>query len=72
MLKETCPEFQCTIHRIATVANLTDEAVYLLWRKYSAQCQGSDQSALTWEFVQQYEKQLGGNAEALRRAERAE
>lgn len=62
------PLFVARIERLAVIASSTAEAVYGLWREYSAKCQTSDQSALLGEFVEWYKEQLGGNSEALQEA----
>lgn len=64
----TAPEFQATITRLAEVASLEHLAVYKLWRKYCDDCSNADQSAILWEFIQWYLKDLGGNKEALEAA----
>ena len=40
------------ILRIAHLNGKTSEEVWQLWKKYSNDCQNSDQSALIWEFCQ--------------------
>ena len=68
MFGNTHPNFQRAIQNIASVARMTAEDVYLLWRQYSTQCQNADQSALLSEFIEWYRKPLGGDLTALRAA----
>lgn len=67
-LNNTHTSFQSKIHLIGEVCGKAPEAVYALWRKYSASCDSADQSAILAEFVEWYRADLGGDAEALRAA----
>ena len=64
-LSDCHKSFQATMKRIGDVAGKAPEDVYALWRQYSATCDASDQSAIAWEFVQWYTKDLGGDVDAL-------
>ncbi len=61
----TAPAFQAKINALASVAGMTGQEVYELWRKYDRQCTMYDQSPVLFEFVQWYTAELGGNQQAL-------
>lgn len=65
---ETCAQFQSKVERLAEISGLETLQVYALWHKYSQQCEFADQSALLWEFVEWYKKDLGGDMTRLRGA----
>ena len=65
LLENTCIEFQNKIKKIAEIANLTPEKVFVFWCEYSANCSGFDQSAVLFEFVQWYKDKLGGDQQKL-------
>ena len=67
-MKNTHPNFQKKIRRIAAVANMAAEDVYSLWRKYSEECRNADQSAVFSEFLDWYSTPLGGDKKGLREA----
>ena len=67
--QNTHEDFKVKIARIAIVSKtLTPLDVFALWRKYSVQCESSDQSALLGEFIQWYLADLGGNKTDLQAA----
>ncbi len=64
-LTDTHATFQAKVGKLADLTGKAPEAIYELWRKYSAQCQVYDQSALLWEFVQWYKADLGADLGAM-------
>jgi hypothetical protein len=50
--KGTCPAFQQNIKDVAAKAGKDWSDVYRLWRKYCADCQAFDQSAIFSEFLE--------------------
>ena len=69
MFANTREDFQNKIKAISALSpSCAVLKVYELWREYSKSCDSSDQSALIWEFVQWYEKELGCDKETLLKA----
>lgn len=62
-LQSTDPGFQQKVAAIAAVAGQPAAQVFALWREYQAKC--CDQSAILFEFVQWYRRDLGGDVQAL-------
>jgi len=50
--------FRADLVAVAKVNDMTPEAVYALWHKYSRDCSDYDQSAIWSEFLSWYRKQL--------------
>lgn len=62
-LRSTDPGFQEKVAAIAAVAGQPAAQVFALWREYQAKC--GDQSAILFEFVKWYQRELGGDVLAL-------
>ena len=51
-------QFVAEIEAMAARADKTPGQVYALWRRYSAECQSADQSAILSEFLEWYKGDL--------------
>ena len=56
---DTHPVFQQRVGRLAEHSTLDAEGIYTLWREYADTCQGYDQSAVMFEFIQWNADKLG-------------